>query len=399
MEVDSRAPSEAGEPPSVGKPADDEEDQLLSDNESTAGGVPASEAGSTASRALDSRAAGLEKLRETAREKTKGITARFTIEDKIKSNSDKDDFVEREFRRYQGVARIRPLGKDRFHNRYWWFDGIGSMDLVASDPSSSSTTAPCANGSDVGYGTGRLFVQGPSEEDWEMVADLKGAGGEEGRQMRERRVVEEVVESEEGLLGVDEWAFYEDEDEVRFSSSSPPLLHHFQGKEANASSLIDAQIEALLAWLNSKGTRELALKTAIQKWRPFIMAGAEARRFVRLPSLPCHPSYSILMTKTTIRTPPTRTSSAPTLLPPRFRQTVAVLAASRLSRSCSTRTWGGGTRGRGTEGAARWAGEVIGRCCSSLFFSPLSSFSFPLFSSSISTFHSLPHEETPTTTK
>lgn len=64
-----------------------------------------------------------------------------------------------------------------------------------------------AKGTEVLYDTGRLFVQGPSKEDWEFVKDR----GEEG-EMEKRRIVEEG--GEERVLGVDEWGYYEDAEEV-----------------------------------------------------------------------------------------------------------------------------------------------------------------------------------------
>lgn len=108
-----------------------------------------------------------------------------------------DDWVEREFRRWQGVSRCRPLGKDRFFCRYWWFDGVGGMDLVGQ-------------GSGVLYGTGRLFVQGPSQEDWDAVCGREKEGEEDAVKRRTR----EEGGDEERLLGVDEWGFYEEEEEV-----------------------------------------------------------------------------------------------------------------------------------------------------------------------------------------
>ncbi|GAA5973155.1 hypothetical protein JCM11641_006296 [Rhodosporidiobolus odoratus] len=269
MEVDSRAPSEAGDAsssaarPSSRAPAtangeeDDEEDQLDSDAESTGG---ASEAGSTLSSSVSRRAAALEEkrlaslagssgrgqnieqLRASAVAKTKGLVARATIDDKIRVNSIRDDTVEREFRRYQLVPRCRPLGKDRFHCRYWWFDGIGGMDLIKK-----STVDP--SGEVVTYGTGRLIVQGPSREDWEMISESRSKGVDGELSMTKRRVEEEVAEDEEALLGPDEWAYYEDEDDL----------------------------DTLSTWLNSKGTRELALKIAIAKWKNLLVAGFQKR--------------------------------------------------------------------------------------------------------------------------
>ncbi|GAA5864183.1 hypothetical protein JCM8547_001283 [Rhodosporidiobolus lusitaniae] len=243
MEVESHPPSEMDDAPfsaaargtpvknGNGENEDDEEDQLLSDSESAAAPSDAD------------RAAGLAALRETARQKTKGIIARSTIDDRIRTNAEREDHVEREFRRYQGVAKVRLLGKDRFHCRYWWFDGVGGMELVQAEGTTNG-------GGTTVYGAGRVFVQGPSREDWEMICDVKGRGEEGEKGMRERRTEEEVAEEVAGLLGVNEWGCYEDEEEL----------------------------EALNTWLNSKGTRELALKNTIAKWRTYILAGSEARK-------------------------------------------------------------------------------------------------------------------------
>ncbi|BGP26830.1 DDT domain-containing protein [Rhodotorula toruloides] len=285
----SRAPSEATEttpsraasvkPSAPGAGAggdeDEEEDQLASDDDDERSVAP-SEAGSISylsRKQAQLEEKRLEKLQEQSGARAGSVAsgsgtprgrtltgggagakdaprAPPTIEDLMRQNAHKDDFVDREFRRYHGVARCRPLGKDRFHCRYWWFDGIGGMDLVVPNG---------AGEEQVVYGTGRLFVQGPSEEDWEVIADVKEKGEEGEKSARERRMKEEVVDAPEALLGVNEWAYYED----------------------------DEELDSLVAWLNSKGTRELALKTAIQKWRPLLTAGAQQRRYdAANPDLP-----------------------------------------------------------------------------------------------------------------
>ncbi|GAA6054339.1 hypothetical protein JCM3770_003325, partial [Rhodotorula araucariae] len=268
MEVDSHPPSEVDAPssraPSVrpGKPVggegdDEDEDQLVSDAESS---VAPSEAGSL-SFASRRQAALEEKRLEKHGGKSGGRSslgssvaggsagrakpaAPLTAEDRLRENARREDAIEREFRRYQNVARCRPLGKDRFHCRYWWFDGVGGMDLV-----SDGALVLRDDGDNIVYGTGRLFVQGPSEEDWDVVSDPKGKGDEGVKAMLGRRLREEVVPEPAALLGVNEWAFYEDPDEI----------------------------DTLLGWLNSKGSREHALKTALTKWRPFISAGVKKR--------------------------------------------------------------------------------------------------------------------------
>ncbi|GAA5922875.1 hypothetical protein JCM1841_003769 [Sporobolomyces salmonicolor] len=265
MDIDSRPPSEAGDvssrAPLTTAGDDEEEDQLAtSDAESS---VAPSETGSSA---ISRRQAALEEKRlaqleaakarssavsDPARDSAKARTAagaakaRTSVEDKLASNAERDDVVEREFRRFQGVSRCRPLGRDRFFCRYWWFDGVGGMELVGDKG--------------VQYGTGRLFVQGPSREDWELISDVRARGGEGEKAMLERRMREEVVEEEAKLVGVNEWAFYEHEEEL----------------------------DALQSWLNAKGTRELALKNAIAKWRGYILAGSKKRQHdLAHPELP-----------------------------------------------------------------------------------------------------------------
>jgi bromodomain adjacent to zinc finger domain protein 1A len=131
-----------------------------------------------------------------------GTSATLSLEEQLRLNSERDDETEREFRRYLGVTRCRPLGRDRFHCRYWWFDGIGGMNLAGTGKG------------EVTYGTGRLFVQGPSVEDWELICDSRKEEGDGSKSMLERRMREEVVDDPSALLGPDEWAYYEDEDEV-----------------------------------------------------------------------------------------------------------------------------------------------------------------------------------------
>lgn len=135
--------------------------------------------------------------------------------------------IEREFRKLLGAVRVKPLGKDRFHNRIWWFDGMGSASLLGS-------------GGVVQYGTGRIFIQGPSEMDLELI--LK----KEDDDYETRRLEEE---GPEGMLAPSEWAQYAEPEEL----------------------------DEFLAWLNPKGVRELALKNSFIKWWSHIAPGMRKR--------------------------------------------------------------------------------------------------------------------------
>lgn len=51
------------------------------------------------------------------KKRAKSVDRQVEIEQELELNAKKDDLLEREWRRYREVARIRPLGKDRFYQR------------------------------------------------------------------------------------------------------------------------------------------------------------------------------------------------------------------------------------------------------------------------------------------
>lgn len=179
--------------------ADDEEDQLADDDDSVAGSeasVPKSK-GKLAALIESSNNIAATPTTVSRRETDR---IRNELELQLSKNTKRDDYVETEFRRNYGVARCRPLGKDRFFNQYWWFDGIGGMSLSTSDKAS--------------YSTGRLFVQGPTEADWELACNREGEGEEGVEILTARRELEHV--NPNSTLGPNEWAYYEDEAQVSF---------------------------------------------------------------------------------------------------------------------------------------------------------------------------------------
>ncbi|KAN0063952.1 hypothetical protein ACQY0O_003558 [Thecaphora frezii] len=140
----------------------------------------------------------------------------------------REEAMEREFRKVLLAPRMVPLGRDRFYARYWWFDGVGSASLMGG-------------GGSVLYQTGRLFVQGPSREDWEV------ATSERAKDEVEARRRDEV--GDEGSLEVDEWGVYTEPE----------------------------QIDELLSWLRVKGHRENHLKSQLLKFRHYIQGGLRKR--------------------------------------------------------------------------------------------------------------------------
>ncbi|PWN27366.1 hypothetical protein BDZ90DRAFT_279725 [Jaminaea rosea] len=139
----------------------------------------------------------------------------------------REEAIDLEFRRHHLAPRLRPLGKDRFHDRYWWFDGVGNQNLVGLDDQ-------------VLYGAGRLFVQGASREDWAAACVDRSH-----KAMLKRR----QEEHGECILEHDEWAVYDDPE----------------------------QVEQLIAWLRNKGNRENAFKRQLATFRGYLGPGMQKR--------------------------------------------------------------------------------------------------------------------------
>lgn len=159
------------------------------------------------------------------------------LEEEVNKVDRRLEAIEREFRKLLGCIRAKPMGKDRFHNRIWWFDGLGSGTLVAS-------------GGGTVWSTGRVFIQGPSDVDRDLLNKREAEDGD----VKKRRLEEE---GDEGMLGTNEWAAYSDPE----------------------------QVEEFVAWLNTKGIRENALKNSLAKWMVHITSGIRKRLTVSPESL------------------------------------------------------------------------------------------------------------------
>lgn len=189
------------------------ESSELSDSE--AGSESPSAAGKKSSRQKDLRlkahTIAHSKEREAARAKQasqkQAIAEHRRLDEEVNKLERRLEGIEREFRKLLGAVRVKPLGRDRFYNRIWWFDGMGSASLVGS-------------GGIALYGTGRLFIQGPSEFD---LQQLEKKGLEDNEDIDLRRKEEE---SEEGMLKSSDWAAYTELEEVcgHFIPSSTSLL-------------------------------------------------------------------------------------------------------------------------------------------------------------------------------
>lgn len=138
--------------------------------------------------------------------------------------------------------RTRCLGKDRFCNRYWWFERNAMP--YGGLPDSSTAHSDFANG--------RLWVQGPDDLEREGFIDV--SEHEKGYYYHcfqltpeERRTMEEGPTI---LYNADKWGYYDSPEEL----------------------------DMLLGWLDTRGLRELKLKKELVLHRDVIAKHMEKRK-------------------------------------------------------------------------------------------------------------------------
>lgn len=127
------------------------------------------------------------------------------------------------------VHRSKVLGKDRFLNKYYWFEHNGMP--FGGVPNSSTA--------EYGYANGRIWVQGPDE--YELQPNLEEPAVSQDRQ-RFGFDIPQRKRKEEGdthLAKSTEWAYYDDPEDI----------------------------DKLLAWLDERGVREKSLRKELQIFR------------------------------------------------------------------------------------------------------------------------------------
>lgn len=102
--------------------------------------------------------------------------------------------VDYDLRAHMYALRARPLGQDRFGNKVWWMDGLGSNPLINEKGV-------------MGFGSGRVFVQGADEEETKVLRESV-EGVTEGMVDAKRK------EDEGDVLRPGEWASYDDPEQV-----------------------------------------------------------------------------------------------------------------------------------------------------------------------------------------
>lgn len=185
--------------------------------------------------------------KEQATKQPKGSKQYQRVMKKIEEEKSKVASIESEIAvldndlREADCPRTRVLGKDRFWNRYYWFERNGMP--YEGLPDSSTAAASYANG--------RLWVQGPDEMEREGFIDVPEEVSQEYMQ-RFGTTVAKRKRAEEGSPGVSsaqEWGYYDTPEDL----------------------------DKLMEWLDTRGVRELKLHKELKLQRNNIAKYMENR--------------------------------------------------------------------------------------------------------------------------
>ena len=147
--------------------------------------------------------------------------------------------------REANVQRTKVLGKDRYCNRYYWFERNGQP--FGGLPSSSTAN--------YGYANGRIWVQGPDQMESEGFID-RTSDEQKAYRLRFGVSVHERRKHEEGataLKNAHEWGYYDD----------------------------PAVIDKLISWLDERGEREKKLRKELVDWGKYIAQYMQALKDFR----------------------------------------------------------------------------------------------------------------------
>ncbi|KAI9475445.1 MAG: ATP-utilizing chromatin assembly and remodelling N-terminal-domain-containing protein [Benjaminiella poitrasii] len=194
---------------------------------------------------------------KTQEQRQKAIERR-KLEEEERMIRKKEEHLETSMRRYM-TLRIRPLGKDRFSNRYYYFDNIGISNT---------------------HGSGKLYVNSPSDGDILLMMERDdvtdwperpwGYGGGVW-------FIKQLMQ-EQGLVEECEWLAR------RISElQANPVPTEYRGWWKYYEE--PEEIEKLLSWLNPKGVRENKLKNEILKQQSIIIDSMKKRANARQAKL------------------------------------------------------------------------------------------------------------------
>lgn len=161
-------------------------------------------------------------------------------EDYIKKCEEEIAVIDNDLREAD-CGRTRVLGKDRFWNRYYWFERNGMP--YGGLPTSSTAEAEYANGC--------IWVQGPDQLEREGYIDLAPEYQAEYKQ-KFKITVPQRKKLEEGRTSVfdaHQWGYYSDPSDV----------------------------DSLLTWLDPRGFNELKLRKELINYKEKVITGMQNR--------------------------------------------------------------------------------------------------------------------------
>ncbi|KAG4027212.1 hypothetical protein MFRU_032g00780 [Monilinia fructicola] len=172
---------------------------------------------------------------------TKVIKDIQKLQDKVKECEEEIAILDNDLREAD-CPRTRVLGKDRFWNRYYWFERNGMP--YGGLPTSSTA--------DAGYANGCIWIQGPDDLEREGYIEMRPEWQDEYRfkfnmTVPERKVMEE---GNTHVFNAHQWGYYDDPESV----------------------------EGLLNWLDARGNNELKLRKELQLYKEKIITHMEKRK-------------------------------------------------------------------------------------------------------------------------
>ena len=164
-----------------------------------------------------------------------------TAKEQVKECEEEISVVENDLRE-NDCPRTKCLGKDRFWNRYYWFERNGMP--YGGLPDSSTAHA--------GYANGCLWVQGPDDLERDGFINLSDAENAQYSSAFQVTVPgrKEIEEGETHVYNARQWGYYDDPD----------------------------QVDKLIAWLDVHGVRELKLRKELVLQRRNICTHMQKRQ-------------------------------------------------------------------------------------------------------------------------
>ncbi|KAF2400860.1 hypothetical protein EJ06DRAFT_493423 [Trichodelitschia bisporula] len=197
-----------------------------------------------------------EEAARKAQQKDKAAASKMTkqerelkkVEDQIQKKKDEIKVCEDAIKeiandlRETDCQRVHLLGRDRFCNRYFWFERNGMP--FGGVPSSST--------SHLGYANGRIWIQGPDSMDRGGLLDISHQDAA-------------AYKSRFGVTPIERKAQEEGDSHLEHSKQ----WGYIDDPEA---------VDALMAWLDERGVREKALRKELTQWRDRVVEHMQPMR-------------------------------------------------------------------------------------------------------------------------